>query len=161
MLHWCQQSRKKHDDLFSSILILIKIFKKFFCIFFSPADCTSRAKGHFVTQTYKCSRTYDFTLLKFILTSDLKSAGRVVGILQRNWRDYVVTFPPRDGTQSQSRNSQRILAVPWDRRIPKIRISTQQADALQVWITLRFMYLCDQKGNLTLVIFLDRAGLLC
>ncbi|XP_051235542.1 DIS3-like exonuclease 1 [Dicentrarchus labrax] len=57
--------------------------------------------------------------------------GRVVGIQQRNWRDYVVTFPPRDGTQSQSRNSQRILAVPWDRRIPKIRISTQQADALQ------------------------------
>lgn len=54
-----------------------------------------------------------------------------MGILQRNWRDYVVTFPPRDGTQSQSRNSQRILAVPWDRRIPKIRISTQQADALQ------------------------------
>ncbi|KAI3377082.1 hypothetical protein L3Q82_000059 [Scortum barcoo] len=55
--------------------------------------------------------------------------GRVVGILQRNWRDYVVTFPHRDGTQS--RNSQRILAVPWDRRIPKIRISTQQAEALQ------------------------------
>ncbi|KAA8579331.1 hypothetical protein FQN60_010671 [Etheostoma spectabile] len=57
--------------------------------------------------------------------------GRVVGILQRNWRDYVVTFPPREGPQPQSRNSQRILAVPWDRRIPKIRISTQQADALQ------------------------------
>uniref|UniRef100_A0A4W6CEB8 DIS3-like exonuclease 1 n=1 Tax=Lates calcarifer TaxID=8187 RepID=A0A4W6CEB8_LATCA len=57
--------------------------------------------------------------------------GRVVGILQRHWRDYVVTFPPREGSQSQSRNSQRILAVPWDRRIPKIRISTQQADALQ------------------------------
>ncbi|XP_008291591.1 DIS3-like exonuclease 1 [Stegastes partitus] len=57
--------------------------------------------------------------------------GRVVGVLQRNWRDYVVTFPTRDGTQSQSRNSQRILAIPWDRRIPKIRISTQQADALQ------------------------------
>ncbi|XP_037551063.1 DIS3-like exonuclease 1, partial [Nematolebias whitei] len=57
--------------------------------------------------------------------------GRIVGILQRNWRDYVVTFPPRDRTQSQSRSSQRILAIPWDRRIPKIRISTQQADALQ------------------------------
>ncbi|XP_003969771.2 LOW QUALITY PROTEIN: DIS3-like exonuclease 1 [Takifugu rubripes] len=57
--------------------------------------------------------------------------GRVVGILQRNWRDYVVTFPPRDGTQPQSRNSKHILTVPWDRRIPKIRISTQQADALQ------------------------------
>uniref|UniRef100_A0A668A3G0 DIS3-like exonuclease 1 n=1 Tax=Myripristis murdjan TaxID=586833 RepID=A0A668A3G0_9TELE len=57
--------------------------------------------------------------------------GRVVGILQRNWRDYVVTFPPREETQSQSRNSQRILVVPWDQCIPKIRISTQQADALQ------------------------------
>ncbi|XP_061571365.1 DIS3-like exonuclease 1 [Cololabis saira] len=57
--------------------------------------------------------------------------GRVVGILQRNWRDYVVTFPSRDGSQSQTRNSQRILAIPWDRRIPKIRISTQQAETLQ------------------------------
>lgn len=64
------------------------------------------------------------------LTSD--STGRVVGILQRNWRDYVVTFPPRDGSQSQSRSSKHILAVPWDRRIPKIRVSTQQAEALQV-----------------------------
>uniref|UniRef100_M4AH06 DIS3-like exonuclease 1 n=1 Tax=Xiphophorus maculatus TaxID=8083 RepID=M4AH06_XIPMA len=56
---------------------------------------------------------------------------RVVGILQRNWRDYVVTFPPRDAAQTQSRAAQRVLAVPWDRRIPKVRISTQQADALQ------------------------------
>ncbi|XP_066557335.1 DIS3-like exonuclease 1 [Amia ocellicauda] len=57
--------------------------------------------------------------------------GRVVGILQRNWRDYVVTFPPREEVQSQSRNSQRILVIPWDCRIPKIRICTQQAEALQ------------------------------
>ncbi|XP_034143266.1 DIS3-like exonuclease 1 isoform X2 [Esox lucius] len=57
--------------------------------------------------------------------------GRVVGILQRNWRDYVVTFPPREETQSQGRNSLRILATPWDQRIPKIRISTHQADTLQ------------------------------
>ncbi len=70
-----------------------------------------------------------------------KSTGRVVGILQRNWRDYVVTFPPRDATQSQSRNSQRILAVPWDRRIPKIRISTQQAEALQVCLHVTLIYL--------------------
>uniref|UniRef100_A0A4W5K676 Uncharacterized protein n=1 Tax=Hucho hucho TaxID=62062 RepID=A0A4W5K676_9TELE len=60
------------------------------------------------------------------------ATGRVVGILQRNWRDYVVTFPTKEETQSQSRNSQRILATPWDQRIPKIRISTQQADKLQV-----------------------------
>ncbi|XP_037390155.1 DIS3-like exonuclease 1 isoform X1 [Pygocentrus nattereri] len=57
--------------------------------------------------------------------------GRVVGIVQRNWRDYVVTFPPREELKSQSRNSQKILVIPWDYRIPKIRISTQQAEALQ------------------------------
>ncbi|XP_028812152.1 DIS3-like exonuclease 1 [Denticeps clupeoides] len=57
--------------------------------------------------------------------------GRVVGILQRNWRDYVVTFPPWEEVQSQSRNSQRILVTPWDYRIPKIRISTQRAKDLQ------------------------------
>ncbi|XP_037308770.2 DIS3-like exonuclease 1 [Pungitius pungitius] len=57
--------------------------------------------------------------------------GRVVGVLQRNWRDYVVTFPPREGAQPQSRSSQRLLAVPWDHRVPKIRVSSTQADALQ------------------------------
>uniref|UniRef100_A0A8C6SSB1 DIS3-like exonuclease 1 n=1 Tax=Neogobius melanostomus TaxID=47308 RepID=A0A8C6SSB1_9GOBI len=63
-------------------------------------------------------------------SSQTMPTGRVVGILQRNWRDYVVTFPTREA-QSQSRNSQKILTVPWDHRIPKIRISTTQANALQ------------------------------
>ncbi|XP_056147130.1 DIS3-like exonuclease 1 [Lampris incognitus] len=57
--------------------------------------------------------------------------GCVVGILQRNWRDYVVTLPPREETRSQTRTSQRILVTPWDQRIPKIRISTHQAEALE------------------------------
>ncbi|XP_064191621.1 DIS3-like exonuclease 1 [Anguilla rostrata] len=57
--------------------------------------------------------------------------GRVVGVLQRNWRDYVVTFPPREEVQSQSHASQRILVTPWDYRLPRIRISTQQAETLQ------------------------------
>ncbi|KAJ8281234.1 hypothetical protein GJAV_G00065120 [Gymnothorax javanicus] len=57
--------------------------------------------------------------------------GRVVGILQRNWRDYVVTFPPWEEVQSQSQGSQRILVTPWDFRLPRIRISTQQAENLQ------------------------------
>nr|XP_036865928.1 DIS3-like exonuclease 1 isoform X1 [Manis javanica] len=57
--------------------------------------------------------------------------GRVVGILQKNWRDYVVTFPSREEVQSQGKNAQKILVTPWDYRIPKIRISTQQAEALQ------------------------------
>ncbi|KAJ8271965.1 hypothetical protein COCON_G00108240 [Conger conger] len=57
--------------------------------------------------------------------------GRVVGILQRNWRDYVVTFPLWEEVQSQSHGSQRILVTPWDYRLPRIRISTQQAETLQ------------------------------
>ena len=55
-----------------------------------------------------------------------------MGILQKNWRDYVVTFPSKEEVQSQGKNAQKILVTPWDYRIPKIRISTQQAEALQV-----------------------------
>lgn len=58
--------------------------------------------------------------------------GKVVGIIQKNWRDYVVTFPSKEESQSQGRNAQKVLVTPWDYRIPKIRISTQQAEALQV-----------------------------
>ncbi|XP_012865360.1 PREDICTED: DIS3-like exonuclease 1 [Dipodomys ordii] len=60
-----------------------------------------------------------------------KDSGRVVGILQKNWRDYVVTFPSKEEVQSQGKNAQKVLVTPWDYRIPKIRISTQQAGALQ------------------------------
>lgn len=52
--------------------------------------------------------------------------------MQKNWRDYVVTFPSKEESQSQGRNAQKVLVTPWDYRIPKIRISTQQAEALQV-----------------------------
>ncbi|XP_040536157.1 LOW QUALITY PROTEIN: DIS3-like exonuclease 1 isoform X2 [Gallus gallus] len=64
-------------------------------------------------------------------TGDPMPTGKVVGIIQKNWRDYVVTFPSREECQSQGRNAQKILVTPWDYRIPKIRISTQQAEALQ------------------------------
>lgn len=68
--------------------------------------------------------------------------GKVVGIIQKNWRDYVVTFPSREESQSQGRNAQKILVTPWDYRIPKIRISTQQAEALQViWKYFSILYL--------------------
>ncbi|XP_053318305.1 DIS3-like exonuclease 1 isoform X2 [Spea bombifrons] len=63
--------------------------------------------------------------------SEVMPTGRVVGVLQRNWRDYVVTFPTYEETQKQSKNVQKILVTPWDYRIPKIRISTQQASVLQ------------------------------
>ncbi|XP_033023786.1 DIS3-like exonuclease 1 isoform X1 [Lacerta agilis] len=57
--------------------------------------------------------------------------GKVVGIIQKNWRDYVVTFPSKEESQSHGKNAQKVLVTPWDYRIPKIRISTQQAEALQ------------------------------
>ncbi|XP_026528832.1 DIS3-like exonuclease 1 [Notechis scutatus] len=57
--------------------------------------------------------------------------GKVVGILQKNWREYVVTFPSREENQPHTKNAQKVLVTPWDYRIPKIRISTQQAEALQ------------------------------
>ncbi|XP_060008566.1 DIS3-like exonuclease 1 isoform X2 [Lagenorhynchus albirostris] len=63
--------------------------------------------------------------------SEPMPTGRVVGILQKNWRDYVVTFPSKEEVQSQGKNARKILVTPWDYRIPKIRISTQQAEALQ------------------------------
>ncbi|XP_009902181.2 DIS3-like exonuclease 1 [Dryobates pubescens] len=64
-------------------------------------------------------------------TGDPMPTGKVVGIIQKNWRDYVVTFPSKEEIQPQSRNAQKVLVTPWDYRIPKIRISTQQAEALQ------------------------------
>uniref|UniRef100_A0A8B9G7B1 DIS3-like exonuclease 1 n=1 Tax=Amazona collaria TaxID=241587 RepID=A0A8B9G7B1_9PSIT len=65
-------------------------------------------------------------------TGDPMPTGKVVGIIQKNWRDYVVTFPSREESQPQGRNAQKVLVTPWDYRIPKIRISTQQAEALQM-----------------------------
>lgn len=65
--------------------------------------------------------------------------GKVVGILQKNWRDYVVTFPSKEEVQSQGKNAQKILVTPWDNRIPKIRISTQQTEALQVAAIVLFL----------------------
>ncbi|XP_074862490.1 DIS3-like exonuclease 1 isoform X1 [Carettochelys insculpta] len=64
-------------------------------------------------------------------SSEPMPTGRVVGIIQKNWRDYVVTFPSKEESQSQGKNAQKILVTPWDYRIPKIRINTQQAEALQ------------------------------
>uniref|UniRef100_A0A8C5MFD5 DIS3-like exonuclease 1 n=1 Tax=Leptobrachium leishanense TaxID=445787 RepID=A0A8C5MFD5_9ANUR len=63
--------------------------------------------------------------------SDVMPTGRVVGVLQRNWRDYVATFPAQEENRSHGTNTQKILVIPWDYRIPKIRISTQQANVLQ------------------------------
>ncbi|XP_072031507.1 LOW QUALITY PROTEIN: DIS3-like exonuclease 1 [Amphiura filiformis] len=59
--------------------------------------------------------------------SESMPCGRVVGILQRNWRDYVVSLPDDLEQQTGGGQSDKILVIPWDYSIPKIRISTRHA----------------------------------
>ncbi|ETW05835.1 hypothetical protein H310_03502 [Aphanomyces invadans] len=59
-------------------------------------------------------------------TNDLKPCGKVVGIVQRNWRRYCGSIEPV-AVAAQTTN---VLFVPVDRKIPKIRISTRQHDTL-------------------------------
>jgi exosome complex exonuclease DIS3/RRP44 len=58
--------------------------------------------------------------------------ARVVGVMKRNWRQYVGTVDAGSaGTSaSQGRRQQTVFLVPMDKRIPKIRIRTRQADDL-------------------------------
>lgn len=58
--------------------------------------------------------------------------ARVVGIIKRNWRQYV-GHVDRDSVKSsakQSRAQQTVFLVPMDKRVPKIRIRTRQAGEL-------------------------------
>jgi DIS3-like exonuclease 1 len=57
-------------------------------------------------------------------------SGRVVGILQRNWRDYVASLAD-DEEVSQSKSVGRVLVTPYDRRIPRIRVSTKHVKQLK------------------------------
>ncbi|TMW65317.1 hypothetical protein Poli38472_007959 [Pythium oligandrum] len=59
----------------------------------------------------------------------LKPTGKVVGIIQRNWRKYCGSLePPRDPAAVTSATS--YLVVPVDRKVPKIKIQTRQAETL-------------------------------
>lgn len=58
--------------------------------------------------------------------------ARVVGVVKRNWRQYVGTVDPisKSSAASQGKKQQTVFLVPMDKRIPKIRIRTRQADEL-------------------------------
>ncbi|TDH71365.1 hypothetical protein CCR75_006597 [Bremia lactucae] len=59
----------------------------------------------------------------------LKPAGRVVGILERNWRKFCGSLePPRDKVMRSGSGS--CFVVPVDRKVPKIKIQTRQQEAL-------------------------------
>ncbi|KAL8586444.1 hypothetical protein ACOMHN_050039 [Nucella lapillus] len=60
-----------------------------------------------------------------------RPTGRVVGVLRRQWRDYVASLSPDEVCHKHSNKSGKILVIPWDYRIPKIRIATSQVDLLK------------------------------
>lgn len=64
------------------------------------------------------------------LTLSIKPAGKVVGIIQRNWRKFCGSLePPRTAGAVQSASG-HCLFVPIDRKVPKIKIQTRQQDTL-------------------------------
>ncbi|XP_035249105.1 exosome complex exonuclease RRP44 [Anguilla anguilla] len=56
----------------------------------------------------------------------LKPTGKVVGIIKRNWRPFCGML-----SKSQIKEATRHLFTPADRRIPRIRVETRQAVALE------------------------------
>ncbi|KAJ0402400.1 hypothetical protein P43SY_004109 [Pythium insidiosum] len=60
----------------------------------------------------------------------LKPTGKVVGIVQRNWRKYCGSLEPPRSAAAAPTSSTSWLVVPVDRRVPKIKIQTRQAETL-------------------------------
>ncbi|KAH9827131.1 Exosome complex exonuclease DIS3 [Teratosphaeria destructans] len=59
-------------------------------------------------------------------------AAKVVGIIKRNWRQYVGHID-RDSVRSRAKDSraqQTVFLIPMDKRVPKIRVRTRQAGDL-------------------------------
>jgi exosome complex exonuclease DIS3/RRP44 len=57
--------------------------------------------------------------------------ARVVGIVKRNWRQYVGHIDSTSSSASkQSRKQETVFVIPMDKRIPRIRIRTRQAGEL-------------------------------
>ncbi|EFC47681.1 predicted protein, partial [Naegleria gruberi] len=58
--------------------------------------------------------------------SRTEPVGRVVAVLERNWREYVACLE-----ESKNNTGDYLLAIPIDSRIPKIRIKTKQKNVLE------------------------------
>ena len=61
-----------------------------------------------------------------LTTTPIRPNGRIVGIVKRNWRPYCGVIQDK----SQRGSGTGVFFVPQDRRVPRIRIQTRQADAL-------------------------------
>lgn len=56
--------------------------------------------------------------------------ARVVGIIKRNWRQYVGHVDTSSLGNLEGRKQQTVFLIPMDKRIPKIRVRTRQAGEL-------------------------------
>ena len=57
--------------------------------------------------------------------------ARIVGVIKRNWRQYVGHVDSSSSSAAkQGRKQQTVFLMPMDKRIPKIRLRTRQADEL-------------------------------
>lgn len=58
--------------------------------------------------------------------------ARVVGIVKRNWRQYVGHIDPSSASRasSQGRRQDNVFLIPMDKKIPKIRLRTRQTSEL-------------------------------
>ncbi|KAL9010559.1 MAG: hypothetical protein Q9173_004516 [Seirophora scorigena] len=57
--------------------------------------------------------------------------AKVVGVLKRNWRQYVGHIDSSSSSKvKQSRRQQTVFLIPMDKRVPKIRLRTRQAEEL-------------------------------
>ncbi|CAH8832647.1 unnamed protein product [Trichobilharzia szidati] len=70
--------------------------------------------------------------IESISVSSSLPCGFVVGIVSRNWRDYVCTYVTKTSEVSLEPKGESgwIIVTPWDRRIPRIRLHTTQISKL-------------------------------
>ena len=55
--------------------------------------------------------------------------AKIVGVMKRNWRQFVGTIDPGAGANSGTRQT-TVFLVPMDKRIPKVRVRTRQVEEL-------------------------------
>ncbi len=65
--------------------------------------------------------------IKVAEVADRTPTGKIVGIIRRKWRQYCGILEP-----SHVQGATRHIFVPAERKIPKIRIETRQAEQLQM-----------------------------
>ncbi|KAL8823742.1 MAG: hypothetical protein Q9191_005590 [Dirinaria sp. TL-2023a] len=74
--------------------------------------------------------------------------ARVVGVIKRNWRQYVGHIDSASSSMAKSgRRQQTVFLLPMDKRIPKIRLRTRQADELMEKRVLATIDAWDQDSR--------------